>query len=104
MSWRHVFNIADPPTSEKMQQQDSKTANKDNVAVFPFTRSANAKTFTELPAELAQLIETVGRLYKADAEDTADMKAHVLSFINQQPNGLAIALNGFRQLAAEFSV
>ena len=105
MHWRNVFKLAAQPDVEQVEKEEQKgTQDVSELSHFPpvANTSINNKHL-ELPAELAHLIEAVGRLYKADPEDIDDMKAHVLQFINNETNGLLIALNGFRQLVDEFA-
>lgn len=95
INWRQILNI--PMQPEKNGREQKITYMTENAAVI-----ASVKHNT-LPDELAELIEAVGELYKADHEDIADMKSHVLNFINTKMNGLLIALNGFQILANEFA-
>ena len=102
MHWRDVFKLPPQPEYEKVEKEEQKMTDSYSE-LFQFPGSVNSANYNELPAELAGLIEQVGKLYKADQPEIDDMKIHVLKFINTQTNGLLVALNGFRQLANQFN-
>ncbi len=105
MHWHQILKPSLQPEKEKIEKEEQKmTRVVSELSHFPPTNnSALNNKYPDLPAELAHLIEAVGKLYKADQEDINDMQAHVLHFINSETNGLLIALNGFRQLANDFA-